>query len=101
MPLNIKSGEQQPVVGYRSHMALSVKSITVTVLCVVFVSIHSLYYWCQQLLIVKVLECVTGELICGFHEHWWRDTCGSVATGVSVPALLLDDDPLVIAHVVG
>ncbi len=36
-------GEQQPVVGYRSHMALSVKSITVTVLCVVFVSIHSLY----------------------------------------------------------
>lgn len=36
-------GEQLPVVGYRSHMALSVKSITVTVLCVVFVSIHSLY----------------------------------------------------------
>ncbi len=36
-------GKQQPVVGYRSHMALSVKSITVTVLCVVFVSIHSLY----------------------------------------------------------
>lgn len=32
-------GEQLPIVGYRSHMALSVKSITV----VVVVSIHSLY----------------------------------------------------------
>lgn len=27
-------------------------------------------------------------------------TCGSVATGVAVPPLLLDDDPLVVAGVV-
>lgn len=32
-------GEQLPIIGYRSHMALSVKSITVAVV----VSIHSLY----------------------------------------------------------
>lgn len=28
------------------------------------------------------------------------DTCGSVATGVAVPPLLLDDDSLVVAGVV-
>lgn len=43
---------------------------------------------------------MTGELGCGFHENGCRDTCGSVAAGVAVSALLLDDDSLVIARVV-
>lgn len=51
-------GEQLPIVGNRSHVALSVKS-TVAVI----VSIHSLYQWCQQWSMLKVLECVcvTGD----------------------------------------
>lgn len=93
-------GQQQLVVGYRSHMAMSVGCITVTVLCVVFVSIHSFDHGCQQLLTLKVLKCVTGELICGFHENWRRDARGSVATGAAVSTLLLDDDSLIIAGVV-
>lgn len=42
--------------------------------------------------------CVCGGL-CGSHENWCRDTCGSVATGGGVPPLLLDDDSLVVAGV--
>lgn len=50
--------------------------------------------------IKSVGVCVTGDPVCGSHENWCGDTCGSVATGVAVPPLLLDDDSLVVAGVV-
>lgn len=49
--------------------------------------------------IKSVGVCVTGDRVCGSHENRCRDTCGSVATSVAVPPLLLDDDSLVVAGV--
>ena len=50
--------------------------------------------------IKSVGVCVTGDPGCGSREYWCRDTCGSVAAGVGVPPLLLDDDSLVVAAIV-
>lgn len=70
------------------------------VLCVVCVSIHSINYRCQQLSISNVLRLCEWWAGCGFRGNCCRDMTGSVATGVAVSPLLLDDDSLVIASIV-
>lgn len=61
---------------------------------------------CKHTFLILVVSAVVDiksvgvcEPVCGFHENWCRDTCGSVAAGVAVPPLLLDDDSLVVAGV--
>lgn len=90
-------GEQLPVVGYRSHMALSVKKCYYSDCVVRSVCKHTFL-----ILVVSAVVDIKSVGVCepvgGFHENWCKDSCGSVAAGVAVPPLLLDDS-LVVARV--